>query len=101
MNLEFVLRFIHGMITGACGALLIYKVYQVKRLRRQKQIMYDVLESISNAVHFDYDPDASIPDDYDDLKTFCLAARCTNRRLRGDANMALNEIDRMDGRDNY
>ena len=100
MNLDLVLRFVHGMITGACGALLIYKVYQIKHLKRQKEIMYHALESISHCKHFDYDPDASIPDDYDDLKTFCLAARSTNRRLVGDANMALMEIERMDGWDN-
>ena len=99
MNIVLIVRFIHGIVTGALAALLVYMVYQIKKLKYQKEIMYDALDSISKGKHFDYDPDASIPDEYDGLKQFCLAARSTNRRLRSDANMAINEIDDMDGRD--
>lgn len=100
MNLVLIVRFIHGMVTGALAMLLIGKVSQTRVLRYQKKLMYDALESISSGKRYNYDPDASIPDDYDGLMEFCLAARSTNRRLSSDANMALNEIDRMDGRDN-
>lgn len=98
MSIDLIIRFAHGMITGGLAVLLIWNLNQIKRLKRQKEIMYKTLDSIAKEQCFEYDPDATIPDDYNGMWNYCRVARATNRILVSTSNIALTEINRLDGR---
>lgn len=95
MQTLFVALFIHGIVIGGMAALLIWKVIECKKLKRQYEIMYYYLEKISNGSCLDYDPDASVPDDQ--IFDFFRAARASVRRMQSNASMALNWVDELSG----
>lgn len=95
MQTLLVALFIHGIVIGGMAALLIWKVIEGKKLKRQYEIMYYYLDKISNGSCLDYDPDASVPDDQ--IFDFFRAARASVRRMQSNASMALNWVDELRG----